>query len=253
MQIHPTTLVFEIVNFVVLVWLLRRLLYRPLRDAIVEREQMLAAEREEAEGTLQRARALEQGWQVKHQELSGLADQVRDRALATAAAEQRAMLARAREEAAAERSKAEALLRTEREAAEAWVRATAIERSTELAGEMLLTLAPSAVDTALTERLIEELRSRGPMLVRREDDESVPSDVEVTGARSPEPGVLDRLRRALADVLAEAPRLIVREDPSLRAGLQLRIGDSLLDASLSGKLRAFAQLARELADGSADG
>lgn len=253
MQIHLTTLIFEIVNFVVLVWLLRRLLYRPLRAAITERENALAAERTQSQTVLQAAHALEQQWRDKNRELAALADEVRARALAEAASEQGAMLTRAREEAAAERRKAEALLHAEREAAESWVRATAIERSTELAGEMLIKLAPESVEAALASRLIEELQARGAELVPHEDASEPPLDVEVAAAQAPSPDTIEALRAELTKLLGGAPRFAMHEDPSLRAGLQLRIGDRLLDASLAGKLQAFSQLARELAEGRADG
>ena len=249
MQINPTTLVFEIINFLVLVWLLSKLLYRPLREAIVTREHALEQERAQSERALSEARALEQDWKAKHAELAQLADRVRAEALAGASAEQADMLSRAREEAAAERSKAETLLRAEREAAEQWVRSTAIDRSTELAGELLHTLAPDAVDLALTEGLIDMLERRGAELLGSDSQPSPALEVELVGAHVPREPVVERVRHALAAVLSESPRFNVREDPSLRAGLQLRVGDRLLDASLAGKLQAFRDVARSLAEG----
>ena len=250
MQLNPTTLVFEVINFLLLVWLLRKLLYRPLRDAIHARELALESERAQTERALTEAEALKQQWEDKNRELVALADNVRNEALADAVAEQGRMLTRAREEAAAEHGKAEALLHAEREAAEQWVKALAIERSTDLAGKMLCLLAPDTVDGVLTERLLQELEARAGELLPQAGASGELS-VEVVGAHMPPTEVLDRLRTALASASAAPVQLSVREDPSVRGGLSVRVGDRVLDATLEGQLQAFAHLARELADGGA--
>ena len=51
MQIDWTTLVLEIINFLVLVWILKRFLYRPVMEAIAARQQRV-------EGKLAEARAI---------------------------------------------------------------------------------------------------------------------------------------------------------------------------------------------------
>lgn len=253
MGFNPTTLVFEIINFLVLVWLLSRLLYKPLRRAIVEREAALRAERERTQTLLAETEALKREWEQKNRELVGIADKVRSEALADAVAEQGRMLTRAREEAAAERSKAERLLQAERAAAEQWVRSAAIERSTDLAGQMLLALAPEAVDDALVDRLVAEIARRGSALVALEPGKPE-VEVELVAAHVPRDAVIERLRTALADALASTVRLTVHEDPGLRAGICLRVGDRLVDASLAGHLQAFRALAQDLAEGrSVDG
>jgi F-type H+-transporting ATPase subunit b len=251
MELNPTTLIFEIVNFVVLVWLLSRLLYRPLREAITKRERELAVERAQSQAALTEAAALKTQWEEKNRGLVTLADQVRSEALADAMSEQARMLARAHEEAAAERGKAKTLLHAEREAAEQWVRNMAVERSTDLAGRMLLALAPDAVDAALTDRLIDELAARGRDLLG--DQHADDLEVEVVATHAPREPVLERLRGALATALSAPPRLAVREDPSLGAGLSLRVGDRVLDASLKGQLQAFRLLARDLSEDQAHG
>lgn len=248
MGFNPTTLVFEIINFLVLTWLLTRLLYRPLRNAIADREQTMQAEREQTKALLSEVESLKAEWEQKNRDLVAVADKVRSEALADAVAEQGRMLTRAREEAAAERKKAERLLQAERKAAEEWVRSAAIERSTDLTGQMLLSLAPDAVDLALVDRLVAEIEQRGETLLGME--RGLPEVVvEVVAAHVPREGVIDRLRGALSGALDTTVRLTVREDPELRAGACLRLGDRVIDASLSGHLQAFQLLAQDLAEG----
>lgn len=248
MGFNLTTLVFETINFLVLVWLLSKLLYKPLRRAIAEREQAMQAEREQTKTLLAQTEVLKHDWEQKNRDLVAVADKVRSEALADAVAEQGRMLTRAREEAAAERGKAERLLQSERAAAEQWVRSAAIERSTELAGQMLLALAPEAVESALVDRLLAEIEQRGTELLGIEPGQPE-VEVEVVAAEVPREGVIERLRTTLAQVLSSTVRLTVREDPGLRAGVCLRLGDRLIDASLAGHLQAFRALAQDLAEG----
>jgi len=49
MTIDPLTFILEIVNFLVLLWLLKRFLYAPIRDAITLRQQTLNHGLQEAE------------------------------------------------------------------------------------------------------------------------------------------------------------------------------------------------------------
>ena len=251
MELNPTTVVFEIINFVALLWLLSKLLYRPLRRAIVEREQSMADKQAQIDQRLQEVSALREEWEQKTKQLGLLADQVRSQALAEAVTEQGRMLSQAREDAAAERRKAQALVSAERDAAEQWVRNFAVERSAELAGRLLNALVPHEVDQALTDRLLEEIEHRGEALLGPQS--GAEPIVEVAAVRTPPDSVLTRLRTALAAQLSSSPRLTVSEDPELQAGLRLRIGDRVIDGTLAGQLQAFQALARDLAAGDSHG
>jgi len=245
MQLNPTTLLFETINFLVLVWLLTKLLYNPLRRAIASREQALALQRDEAEQALARAREQEETWARKNDELVSLAEQVRSKALQDAVAERARMLSQAHDDAEAERAKVERLLEAERRDAEQWVRSMAIEQSTELTGRLLLSLAPDVLDEVLCTRLCEELRAAHARLAPDAERQKL-DEVEITAARMPSEALLAGLREALAVALGRAPRVALREDPALLAGVVVRIGDRVLDASVAGQLDAFRERAQRL-------
>jgi F-type H+-transporting ATPase subunit b len=242
-----STFGLELVNFLVLVLVLHRVLYRPLRRAIDER-------RESAAGAEAELVARREALDTETAELADarasiatLRAKVRAEATEDAASERARILEQAREDAASERARVQALLDTERQAAEAWVKNIAIERGTELAGRMLEKLAPDAIDVALRRALFEALRARAGEL-RGGAESGDEADVEVTGARFPDDHAVAELREHLTVVLGRRPRLTVKEDESLREGLVLRVGDFVLDASLAGQLAGLRTLARELAD-----
>ena len=71
MQFNLSTFLLEIVNFVVLAYVLHRLLYRPLRDAIDERRQANERARAEAEQAQADAVALQKKLQAQLIEMEG--------------------------------------------------------------------------------------------------------------------------------------------------------------------------------------
>lgn len=244
MQLNPLTFVFEIVNFLVLLFVLERWVFRPLRRGITARREEEARAKEEAQEKLARAESIER---ELADERRAIAD-VRDRALREAAeqaTEERArILAQAREDAAAERARASRLVEAEREAAEAWVQEVAVERGTEIAGRMLLALAPGAAEAALRARLLEEIARRGVELSPASTDGSV--EVELRSAALGESRDVESIRDALARAMGRPVRLVVREDEKLLAGVVLRVGDRVLDASVAGQLEAFRDRARAM-------
>ena len=237
MTFSLTTFLFEAINFVVLVFILERLVYRPLRRAIAARKkaafekERLADEREGA------ARAAEAEAHRRAEELATLRDEV-IRLAEEEAFEQRArILAEAREDAEAERAHVRRLLESEREAAIGWVREVAVERGTEAAGRLLMRLAPEAVEDALWGQLVAEIARPG----RLEDA----TEVEIRCARLPNDARRAELRAALERALGHPVELALREDRDLEAGLVVRIGPRVIDASIAGQLDAFRGLVRE--------
>lgn len=237
MHFNLTTFLFELVNFTALVWLLSRLLYKPLREAIAARraqmadaEERLSVQREELERGLTACAARER-------ELSELrAATIRD-ALEVAERERIRMLDQAREDASAERARAERLIDAERKAAADWLREVAVEHSTDVAGRMLLALAPEAVDEALFEQICSELpgQLRAATPGAPEASEG-PVQMEVSSAKLLKPEQVERLRGLLQDTLKRSVEVTLHEDPELMAGLLLRVNDHVVDASVRGQL-----------------
>ena len=64
MKFNIWTLIFQIINFVVLLYILRRILYKPIREIIEKRRGLIAKTVEDAENTKKEALELKE----KHQE-----------------------------------------------------------------------------------------------------------------------------------------------------------------------------------------
>lgn len=251
MAFNLTTFFFEIVNFLVLLWLLSRLLYKPLQRAIDQRNAAIREREDAATERMQQAEQALADYRRRRAELDDLGAETLREATEQASEERARILEQAHEDAAAERSRAQRMLEAEREAALSWVREVLVEHSAEVAGHILRRLAPDALEPALLDQLLAELERQTEVLKREvhpDGDDGSPSEVEVTFARMPGDEGVARLRERLGLTLGLTPRLVLREDETLGAGLVVRVGHRVLDASMAGQLDAFRDTVREMVE-----
>lgn len=244
MEFDWTTFVLQLVNFVVLVLLLGRFLYRPVTAAIAARraetERMLAQAAAERAAAEQAARELERR----------AAELERERALARTrleeeiAREREARRAALEQELAAERARREVLDERRRAELEQRAEARAVQAAMRFAARFLERLAGPELDARLVELAIAELREAPGELaaeLRRALAENGAARIVTAHPLGREP------RAALAGVLESlAGRpvpLEFAEDDALRAGVCIMIGPWVLAADLRDELAFFARAA----------
>ena len=250
MGFDPTTFVFELINFGLLLWILQRVLYRPLRDGIEQRRATLAAERDRAAVALSEAQAMREGAEARLAEIERLRENIVADAREQAAKEEARILEQARQDAAIERERGQRTLQRERREAVAWLREATVDNAVEVAGRLLLDLFPDDADEVLFEALLDALPDQRRALDDRlgaPAERSGPITVELRAPRPPRAQGLARLREGLEALLDEPFELVVHHDESLLAGPVLRIGDHVLDASVAGHLEVVQERARAIA------
>lgn len=247
MGFNLTTFVFEVINFLVLLFLLQRFVFRPLRRGIAERRAALKEKEDMAARLATEATAQKAELESRARSIDELRAQALRDASVAAADERARILEQAREDAAADRARAQHLLEAEREASEAAIRELAITHATALASRLLGQLSPEALNGALFDALEKELQRRGGDW-RSDPEFSADEEVEVSWAKLPAQATLDRLKATLASSLAPGLKLVHREDGALGAGLVVRFGHRVLDASTAGQLSGFRGLARSLVE-----
>jgi F-type H+-transporting ATPase subunit b len=235
------TFLLETINFVVLAYVLHRLLYRPLREAIEKRREANAHALETAESARQQAETLRM--QLQEQ-------------LAGAEHERQALIHEARVQAEAERQK----LLADTEAA-AQRREEEVRVSLELQREEALTavrkeVVAQAID--LTRRLLGEASERtlhqqlALRLVQTLEQLPEPERARVKASWDPGDGpmlecaqdldarTLDGLTGAVSGIVGQPVALVQESRPELLDGVRLRLAGHVWDGSLAG-LVAFAE------------
>jgi F-type H+-transporting ATPase subunit b len=248
MEINWTTFALEIVNFLVLMWILQRVLYRPVMGAIVRR-------REASERLIGDARAQSlAAEQLKKDYERRAADQQaeRDRALSMLASEVEAERARQLQAMqtglAEERDRQRAFERQRLHDVERRAERAARERAASFCARLFVRLANPALDAAICAAMLEDLARLGPDLRRRvaaaaDDDAAV---VAFTSARPLGEAQRRALVDALVQILGRTPRSFeFHEDATLIAGLAVDIGAWVLRANLRDELGFFAEVERD--------
>jgi F-type H+-transporting ATPase subunit b len=246
LELDPLTIIWQIVNFLLLSTALYFVLFRPVMRSMKERE----AEKERI------ARETAQD----RQEAERLRAALEDR-LASVEEEAAAIIARANEQAEMERTALlqEAEAEAERILTDAHANADRLGRQTidEFEGELLDTImsisgqvigqaSPPEIHDGLVQQLSDRIWEMGRTemsqveTLRRALGDREPT-VHVTTAReltTEQQGLLARTFTALAD---RHVNLEVTVEPALAGGLRVRLGDMVVDNSIADRLEALRE------------
>lgn len=245
MELSWSTFILEIINFLVLLWILKRFLYQPVLDVIARRRKAIEAELEKAETMQQEAESLKAQydgrvaeWETERrksrEQLSAELDQVRAQRLA----ELQTSLEEAREKARAADRRAQA----DHERA---VEQQALRQAAAFSGRLLGQAAGPELEARLLELLIEELQTLSPEQRARLHEQwgEAPASIEVSSAFDIDGAQRDRLQAALQELAGPGIPVDFRQDPELMAGLRIVIGAWVLAANVRDELQGFAEIA----------
>jgi len=242
-QLDWSTILLEIVNFLVLVWILKRFLYQPVLDVIARRKAAIDESIAGADAKSKEADSL------KAQYENRLADWERERAGARETlaheldAERQRRLAELEENLAAEREKAR--VADERRLGEFQRRAEerAVAQGARFAAKLLDRLNGPELDARLVALALEGL---GGLEERRcaelRAGASDAREIEVQSARDLDPASRQAIEAAIAKLLGSSPAFRYRVDPALVAGVRVQLGPWVLRASLQDELQGLAEL-----------
>jgi F-type H+-transporting ATPase subunit b len=242
MQFDWTTFALEALNFLVLVWLLKRFFYRPVLAMIEARRAATAKTIADAEAVRREAEGLKSQYQTR------LAEVGKDRAAAKVqldediAAERTRRLAALEAEIAEERRRRAALEARERGALELSLERKAIAISARFATRLLERLAGRGLEAKLVDLALSELDARDSdkLEALRTALREVGVSIKVVSAYP-----LDEARRAaftrtLSALAGRELMLTFSEDAVLKAGVCIMAGSWVLMANLRDELNFFA-------------
>ena len=243
------TVAFEIVNFLIIVLILSKFLYKPVRRVMRERQDRIRAQERAAAEAESNAEATRRDYEEKLQALADEEKAVLAKARGRAEEEAQAILERARSQARAARDAAARRIQRQIEEGVAALQDQVSQAALGLVGQVAGSLGASAlhaatlaeVDRLLGEIPEEERQRAGRMLA----ETGVP--VHVAAAPALEGGHRDQLADLLRKHLGvDQVALEVAEEPHLIAGVEIRLKNLLIKAHWRDRLERFvAQLAEE--------
>jgi len=247
MQLDWSTLILEILNFLVLVWLLQRFLYKPILTVVAARQTAIdqAAQRtRELETT---ARALQAQYEARLKNWEQERAQARGALLEELRGERERALAALHESLEQERRKAEVLDRRRQAEDTAHREREAMEQALAFVRRLLGTLAGPELEAKLAQLAVDEMQHLPDQRKSALRDALISSTEPptVASAYPLPPAQREALRQALAQLLGDARECRFREDPALLAGVRISIGPWVLQANLGEELSLFHSAAAD--------
>jgi F-type H+-transporting ATPase subunit b len=247
LRFQLSTVIFQVVNFFILLAVLTRFFYRPLQQAMKRQEEKITARLREAEERAQKADSERAQLVEATQHLQAEAETVLTNAKVEAAHTREQVIEKARQEAdryvEEAKQRVREMERTAQQRLEIDLRRTAVT--------MAETLIHAAAGPSLHYALIEKLLGQGVHLdgnqgeLLRRAYAHANGSVTIEVAYPPTPGLEERFRQALATALGTDSAAVIvtlRTEPSLVAGARLLIGTIVIDLSLHRTLTELGQL-----------
>lgn len=239
--IDPALLISQVVNFLLLLLVLRFLLYKPILNMLQERREKIKEGLRYAEQVKQEAAAEQEKHQKELKETRHKAEEAIAQAREKAQEERKAILAEAKQEVqrALIGAREEALSERERilEDLRGQVALLAIAAANKIIGE--------ALDEERQRRLVDEFFtgiSAGRVQIIDEAELAVgESKAQVTSALPLSEEEKATLASNLAAQLGAEPEMEFEVDPAILGGLLLKVGDRVIDGSVAGKLGALRE------------
>lgn len=234
MSIDWITVSAQIVNFLVLVWLLKHFLYQPVILAMERREQRIADRLNEAEQREQQAAQQRQQYQDRQRELAEQREAMLDEAHAQTEQQKRQLLHEAREEVARLREDWQAQVRQEQKEFLQQLREETSTTIQEIARKALADLADSPLEAQVIEGFIHRLKS-----LDKEDRQSLAATagpIRISSAQALDAPLRGRLTRAVHDHLTDDVAVEYSQSPALLCGIELSRGEQRLGWNLAAYL-----------------
>jgi F-type H+-transporting ATPase subunit b len=246
------TIIFQIINFLILVFLLWRFLYGPITRTMEERERKIVEREEEAEVKCREAEMQGEALREKSEELENKREEMLDEARSAAEEEKNRLLSEARQDVDQTRRRWEEALEREQEAFAAELRRRIGLQASSLARRCLQDLTDAHLEelvlkhfTAKVDQLSEEDRVELNGGIKKDQ-----GSINLRSAFDLDDKQQNQVLQALKNILPPAesePQLSWKKQDDLICGLELEAGGFRVAWNIDSYLEAIeADILREL-------
>jgi len=244
-ELSWSTFVLEIINFLVLVWILKRFLYKPVLDVITRRRAVIEKTRADAEALHADAEKLQDQYEDRLADWNRERQQSRETLARELEAERTRRIGELQKELELEREKARVAEASRQADARRKVEETALLQAAKFATRLLEKAAGAGMEARLVELVITELSQLPAERIAavRNSHGQTPEAIVAVSAFPLAEDQRRRLEQALKNVTALNIPLRFEQNSDLLAGVRITVGAWVLGANLQDELRGMADLA----------
>lgn len=244
MKFDLTTFLFQIVNFIVLLFILKRLLYKPVKEIIEKRRAMIENTVKDAEKTRQDALDLRGKYEEEMAKLKDLRNQTLEKLQEEALLERKRLLGKAEEEAGRVLEKGKAVLEAEKKKLQLEIKERSIDTACTMAVNLLGDLTDEELHKAVYRKLLDGLDGiAADLSAKAGKDESL--RLELASAYPLSEEELQKFSRNLESLLSRKADVRTVIDDHLIAGARINAYDRVYNFSLSGQVDLFRRRLKE--------
>lgn len=247
MELDWSTFVLEIINFLVLVWLLTHFFYKPVINIIAKRRQEIKNELDDAESIRSEAETIKTQyenrlveWQQERSDARlALHKEIDNERLKLLDELEKSMeQERIKNQIINQRNLQDELRKNEK---------IALSQSTIFTSRLLANLASPTLETGIIQLALDNLREYSveekQLLQAAFAGENTP--INVTSVYELDNAICKNIEKTLSAILDSPLHCEFKQDPALIAGLQIEIGCWNLHASLQDELKYFSAIDHE--------
>lgn len=242
MHLSLTTFIIEIVNFLVLVWILKRLFIGPVRKVIADRKAAVARTLEESEKVRSEAEALKASYENRLKEWDDEKAKAKTVFQAELEVEKKRQMEFLQAELDKERLKFRSRQDSEAAETEKRIERQAMDQASVFLSRLLSSFASPELEAKIVDVTVNRIASSRPEDIRAFRDALGEKGRIVV--RSAYPLVEDQ-KTALADTMSKALGsgfgIAYSVDPGLVSGLEIELGAIVLKANLRDELQDFSE------------
>jgi F-type H+-transporting ATPase subunit b len=246
-ELNWTTFILEILNFLVLVWLLKRFFYQPVQAMVVRRQQGITSQLAEADERRQQAEGLRLQYENRLADWEGEREAARQTLQQEIATERSRLQQELQQGLAAEREKAGVLAEREQGSLLREAEVKALVLGARFAARLLERVASPELEVQLFELLLDELGelplAQREALAQLHNGKTL--EVVVASAYLLNEEQQQRLQQQLLALVDVELQFSYQQNPALLAGLRVTVGPWVVHANLNDELKTFAAIAYE--------
>ena len=249
MEFNWTTFSFEVINFLILIWILQRFLYKPVTKAIAQRKATIESMLEQANKSQESAQTLQRQYESRLTDWEQEKIKAHSQLMDEIAKERAGLMGELKIALEQERERARFLEQKEMFELRRKIVTESYTVASRFATQLLSRIASASLEESICQLMIEDL-SRLPqdgIQSLRQACEGADQPIKVTSAYPISQDARNDLTKKLADIAEKSVRCDFSCDPDLVAGFHISIGYWVLDCNLRNELDFFAETAR--ADG----
>ena len=247
MEFNLSTFILEIINFLVLIWILQRLFYKPLLDIIAKRKHFIDQSLIDAKTMQQQAEEQRRLYENRQT----LWEQEKQAALAALHqqldVERSAQMVRLNADLEQERQKQSVTLQRQQQELQQLAEKQALQNGARFAGLLLKQSAGPELEARLFALLLDNLKTLPAActlcLQMLGSKKSVP--INISSAYPLTAGQQQQLEQKLGALIDSQITVQYHQDAELIAGVRMDIGAWVLNANLQHELTGFAEMANE--------